>query len=229
MGIKKLNQQKALNSKVGFIGTVQGAVKQADIKESSKGGSFLVGKILLKDAKNPTSFTVFNTKKNPDLVDQVVAHLQNVSENIVVTAVPQQESYNDNEGNTRIATKLRVISLPDMDKLHPNNDLSTFTFMATHREDGTVYGESEKNGPYLVFMTEVQQTWFDQGAQESRSKSDLFQLHAFGDLAAKIAEEHAETPDGTMVQGRVGLDGSRLILKSVTVAPPVTNDVDLPF
>lgn len=229
MGIKKLSEVKQRNKTVGFIGTVKGEVVEVKLGTTKNGQPYANGKILLEGAQYPTGFSVFNTKNNGNLVDQFVA-LCEQDANVVFTAVVNQESY-EKDGKTRIATKLSIISLPDPEKVEKMKDLTTFTFMGNHREEGTVYDTMDDGRSYLIFKLDVTRSWFDKDNNKENSRTDSYELTAYAEQADKIAMEHAETPDGTMVQGKATIDGNRIYIKTLVVAPPASEDSgeDVPF
>lgn len=228
MAIKRLSEKKLLNKKVGLIGTLTGEVVEVNINETKAGKEFLSGKLLVDGAKFPTQFTVFNTKSQEDLVDKVADFLRASEDSrISLLVVPVQEKYENSEGNTKTATKLRVLGLNEL----TDKQYNTLNVLANHIEDGTVYGEGDK-GSYLVFKVGVTQTWFDKEKDQEVSKTDVFELMANGKEADRVAEEHADTPDGTLVQGRVRVDGQRLVIQNISVAPPLEEEnktEDIPF
>lgn len=229
MGIKKLSEVKQRNRQVGFIGTVKGEIVEVNVGTTKKGQPYANGKVLLDGARHPTSFVVFNTRNNENLVSQFIAKCEEDA-NVIFTSVVAQEPY-EKDGKTRIATKLTIISIPDPDKAAKIKDFTTFNFMGEHREEGTVYDTMDDGRSYLIFKLDVKRSWFNKDEQKEESRTENFELVAYGDQADKVAMEHAETPNGTMVQGKATIDGNRINIKSLVVAPPPSdeNSEEVPF
>jgi|ERR1035437_1694047 hypothetical protein len=227
MAIKKLSESKFKNKNVGVIGTIRGEVIELTKGTSAAGRDYANGKMIVEGSEYPTNFSVFGTTSNPDLVDQVVAACEEDA-NLTVFVAPEQEHY-ELDGKARTGLKLKVIKMGD-----PNSkqkDFNTLTFMGNHIEKGTVYDSNDK-GSYLIFKLGVTNTWFDAKNNTDASRTNEFELSAFGPSADKFAEAHAETLDGSMVQGRVQVQGAKLILKSLELVPvsvPTEDDNDIPF
>jgi hypothetical protein len=223
MGIKKLSQVRHRNKSVGFIGTVGGEVVEIKTGTTKNGQPYANGKVLFEGSEHPTSFSIFNNKNNEGLVDQFVAMCEE-NAHVVFTAVVNQEPYESQDKKKKIATKVNILSLPDAEKAANVKDTTSFSFMGNHREEGTVYDTMADGRSYLIFKMDVTRSWFDKNSNEQVEKTDNYELVAYGEDADKLAMEHADTPDGTMVQGKARVDGNRIYIKSLLVAPPASDE-----